>query len=200
MKIAVTSRKGGVGKSTVSMCLAVYFSKLAPTILVDGDVNKSVTKAVKRGKFPFDVAEPNNIAEKIDDYTYIIIDTKAQPNDQELETLAQFADIVVIPTLPNAFAIDGLLDTIEFFDSIKATNYVVLLTIVAPKPSTKGQKALEYLQSQNIPIFKTLIHRYEVYPQSQLHGIPLYETQNPYKMVAWSEIEQLGMEIIDYEK
>jgi chromosome partitioning protein len=197
MIITVTSRKGGVGKSTTAMNLAIYFSRIAPTLLIDGDVNKSITKARTRGKFPFAIAEPTDLSSEVENYRYIIVDTKAQPNNEELETLAHISDLIIIPTLPNAFAIDGLLDTIEFFNSIGSSNYKVLLTIVAPRPSTKGELAHSYLSSQNLPVFASMIHRYEVYPESQLQGVPITETTNSYKNVAWSDFESLGQEILN---
>src|SRR4030042_1351638 len=54
MKIAVTGGKGGVGKSMVATSLAVEFTRIAQTILVDADAecpNDHLLLSVKRKKY-----------------------------------------------------------------------------------------------------------------------------------------------------
>ena len=43
MIVTVASFKGGVGKTTTALHLAAYCQTLAPTLLVDGDLNTRAT-------------------------------------------------------------------------------------------------------------------------------------------------------------
>ena len=47
MILTLSHQKGGVGKSTIAWNLAVYFSKLLPTTIIDLDIQQSLTQTNK---------------------------------------------------------------------------------------------------------------------------------------------------------
>ena len=62
-------------------------------------------------------------------------------------------DHLIIPTTPDALALDALVQTVGALEALGATNYRVLLTIVPPAPSRDGDEARASLAAQDVPVF-----------------------------------------------
>lgn len=195
MKITVASFKGGVGKTTTAVHIATYLSKLAPAILVDGDPNRSATGWAKRGELPFTIIDEKD-ANRAGEYVHTVIDTQAYPNDEDLVYLARNCDLLVLPTTPDALALDALGRTIERLRSIGTNNHVVLLTIVPPRPNRDGEEARLLLKHLKIPTFKAEISRLVAYTKASREGIPVYMVDDRRASVAWTDYVKLGKEIL----
>ncbi len=113
MVLAVTGFKGGVGKTTTAVHLAAFLAHRAPTLLVDGDPNRSATGWHRRGGLPFTVADERVAARYARDHAHVVIDTQARPSKEDLEALAEGVDLLVLPTTPDALALEALLATLE---------------------------------------------------------------------------------------
>src|SRR6185369_4482079 len=102
MKIlTVTGYKGGVGKSTTAVHLATYFAELGPTVLVDGDPNRTALLWAERGSLPFNVSDQRQAMKAIAGAEFIIIDTPARPHSDDLKELAKGCDLLILPTAPD---------------------------------------------------------------------------------------------------
>ena len=196
MIITVASFKGGVGKSTTAFHLAAYFSLSAPTLLVDGDANRSATDWGTRGQVPFKVVDEKQAIKHARSYEHIIIDTPARPDGDELKTIATGCDLLVLPTSPDALALGATLKMVDALHSLD-TNYRILLTIVPPKPNKAGIEARAAIESADLPIFKSSIRRLAVFQKAALEGVPVSAVKDSYSAIAMQCYVDVAKEIVN---
>ncbi len=65
--------QGGVGKTTTALHLAAYFQKLAPTLLIDGDPNRSARAWARNDEMPFHIVDAAQGAFEARKYEHVII-------------------------------------------------------------------------------------------------------------------------------
>ncbi len=194
MIIAVASWKGGVGKTTTAVHLAAFLQHRAPVLLIDGDPNRSATGWARRGKLPFRVVDERQAARFARDFAHVVIDTEARPEEEDLRMLADGCDLLVIPTTPDALALDALTLAVEVLEKI--ARFRVLVTIIPPRPSRDGDEAREILTEAGIPHFCSGIRRFVAFQKAALAGVPVYQADDPRATLAWNDYEELGEEIL----
>jgi chromosome partitioning protein len=200
MIITVASYKGGVGKTTTAIHLAAYFQRLAPTLLIDGDIIRASTKWSQRGKgtgFPFKVVDESQTAKYAREYVHghIIIDTEANPSTTDFRQVADGCDLLVIPAVPETTATDGLTYTLAKLYEIGNDRYRVLLTKVPPKPRTDGAQLRAMLVQSDIPVFTAEIPNLVAFDKASAEGVPVYAVDDVRAKRAWEAYESAGKEI-----
>jgi chromosome partitioning protein len=197
MFISVAHQKGGVGKTTTAVHLAVYFQQSGPTLLVDGDPNRSATRWAKRGSMPFAIVDEKEAAYQASKYTHVIIDTSARPDSEDLAAVAKGCDLLVIPTTPAALDTDVLILTLATVRRIAPDKYRVLLTKVPPPPEPEGPQLREELRRQNIPMFENWIPRLKAFEKAATEGVTVNMVKHKTAGRAWAAYELVGEEIIN---
>lgn len=194
MIITLASFKGGVGKTTSAIHLACFLQGRDSTLLVDGDPNRSATGWSRRGVLPFKVVDLMAAPRHSRDYQHMVIDTAARPSREDLEALADGCDLLVLPTTPDALAMDALLQTVDTLHSLGSERYRILLTMIPPKPRRTGDQAREALSE--LPLFHQGIRRFAAYEKAALEGLPVYKVSDRSRAIAWREYEAVGQELL----
>jgi chromosome partitioning protein len=195
--ITVAHYKGGVGKTTTAVHFAAFLQTLGPTLLIDGDPNRSATAWAKRSGFPFQIVDEKEGAYQARNYQHVVIDTEARPGIADFEALAKGCDLLVIPTVPASLDTDALILTLEAARKAGLTTnkYRVLLTKVPPPPEQDGPQLRAVLREQGIPIFNAEIPRLKSFERAAAAGVPVYEVkQDNQAKRAWEAYEAAGKE------
>ena len=188
-------------KTTTAVHLAAYLQRLGPTLLIDGDPNRSATSWAKRGAMPFTIADEKEGAYQARNFKHVVVDTEARPGSADFEALAKGCDLLVVPTVPAALDTDVLILTLSAVRRLAPNKYRVLLTKVPPAPEPEGPQLREELTRQGIPVFKVDIPRLKSFEKSATEGVPVYAIRHdPRSRRAWDAYESAGKEITDGTK
>lgn len=192
--VTITGYKGGVGKSTTAIHIATFLSERGKTVLVDGDPNRTALSWAARGGLPYQVADERQAMKLVSGADFVVIDTPARPDSDDLGELAKGCDLLVLPTAPDVLSLQPMLETAR---DLGGTAYRALITIVPPYPSREGEMMRQDLMDGGVPVFKAMIRRTVGFPKAAMAGLPIRDIDDARLRGAWEDYCDLGDEIVE---
>lgn len=202
--ITVTGYKGGVAKSTTAIHIADFLSDYGATLLVDCDPNRTALSRYKNNleaskqsssvtKLPFTVVPEKAAAKYVADFQFIVFDTPARPDSDDLKELSEGTNLLILPTQPNSDSFEPMFSTSR---DIGSAPYKFLISITPPYPSTAGKNMQQDLLESGLPVFGQMIRRAVGFQRAgDLNTTVRYMTG--YKSL-WQDYKLVGQEIIDF--
>lgn len=163
--ISVCAEKGGVGKTTISLALAVAATHAGKrSAVIDTDPQATASKWTDRrdDEFPWIVATPSARLRaaleqcKTQGVEFVVIDTPPHAGTDAVEA-ARVSDAVIVPVEPHLFTLETLP---KLRDLLKLAGDPLALFVVS-KAATQGKEALnaaEYIKAQGLPVCPVVIH------------------------------------------
>ncbi len=211
--IAVMNQKGGCGKTTVCLHLAVGFARDGAKVqVIDADRQGSAARwATKAPQFKR-VAPPvasvraeglaDAIAEAAREHDYTLVDTagdfKSDAQRQVLDLLP-LVDLIVVPILPTPLDVDGAHDLLQALKAYRNANETapgVVLLVNKAKRNGLTRDARAMLPGYGFPVLTTALYDRAAYASEVGFGGTAFDrrpSDKARKEVSelWNEIKEL---------
>lgn len=194
--ISLIAQKGGTGKTTLALSLAVAAEADGkPTLIIDLDPQASACKWGDRreGEGPAVVdAQPSRLAQALEKaeaagIKLAIIDTPARIEQAAAEA-ARASDLVVIPCKPSIYDVETLQNTIDLVQSRAKRPPIVVLNSVPPQ-GARHEQAMQAVRAMGIAVCPILIGQRVAFEYAAQLGQSVAEFEPGGK--AAQEIQQL---------
>lgn len=211
MILLLGNQKGGVGKSTLTINLAIAFQQLGKTVhIVEADPSirtssrwaddreaaglPPVVTTRKDGRLGATLKELNSL------YDIVLVDT-AGKDSKELRSAMTVSDLMLIPTRTSQADLDGTFDLMELVSSVQDINEELIAKVVITQAATHAlsddvQEARRYLEdlAPTATITSTVIYHRKAYQSALSEGTSVVEGKDS---KAKAEIQVLAQELID---
>jgi len=194
--VAVIAQKGGAGKTTLALSLAVAAQRDGQSVLViDLDPQATATKWADRRKQDTPVITSAQAARlphllktaAANGADLVIIDTPPRVEQASLAA-GKAADLILIPCLPAISDLETLSTTMELLKYAGQTQAVVVLNGVPPR-GTRREQAEHVVRDLTIAVASVSLGHRTAFPDAAALGLTAQEYDPPGK--AAGEIEQL---------
>lgn len=209
MIIGVLNQKGGVGKTTLSVCIAAALSQAGSRVLlIDADPQGSSLdwSAAREGDPLFSVVGlprasiHKEIAQVGQGYDHIIIDGPPRVTDLARSAIMA-SDVVLIPVQPSPYDIWAADEVVKLVQEAKVYKENLKYAFVVNRKIANtaiGRDVGEALAAYPVPVLSTTITQRVIYAEAAAQGRAIFEIspEGPAK----TEIDSLVMELLEFAK
>ncbi|TDY04032.1 ParA family partition ATPase [Thiohalophilus thiocyanatoxydans] len=201
--IALVGNKGGAGKTTLSINLAVALAEQADTVLMDADPQGSSVqwKVIGDSHLPVVVAgEPLDeaIATMARQHQHVVVDCPPSVQAPQTHEALQACDVALIPVQPSPVDLWATVHIEQAIERAKQANSQLspwlIINQLEPR-TTLSRLVREAVAEIDIPVAETAIRRRAIYRSSVLEGKSVYDMGRR-GADAVSELNQLIREVI----
>jgi chromosome partitioning protein len=155
--ITVTQRKGGVGKTTIAICIAAELTRRGHDVaLVDSDPQRSASQWAEPGNLEFPVYEMALTDTSVSAWAQevrniraglVVIDTA--PNAREMGASVALANVILVPCTPSGLDLDATAQTLAIIGAARERRRDRIKVILVPnrldRRTLEGQQVVEEL-------------------------------------------------------
>lgn len=176
MRLTVGNLKGGVGKTTTSVHLALGLARTGRTLLVDADPQSASAldwSTTAGDAWPVTVIPwhgpdlARRVRDVARDYVHLVIDTGGE-SDAVLSQALLATDELVVPVAPSLMEMRRLPATIELAAKIDVLSPVVArILLVKVRAGTRSAvDARELMEEMGLPVMAAQVSLWEAYPSA----------------------------------
>ena len=182
--IALVGNKGGAGKTTLTVNLAVGLGRVGRVVILDTDPQGSSAQwraIAEDDTIPEVVAATEQLAEQVRDlrtsYDFVVVDCPPYVQAPQTMSILQVSDLALIPVQPSPFDLWASVHIEDAIVHARDTNsdLKTMLVINQLEPRTTfSQLMRDALGEIDIPVAETAIRRRAIYRASVLEGRSVY--------------------------
>lgn len=189
--ILCAHQKGGVGKSTIALNLAINLSQNSKVAILDLDHQGSLSQLQRK----FDhltITNDTTLLEHKLDYDFIVIDTPPYLSNK-LPELIRESDLIVVPTKAGILDVLAITSTLDLIKQEKMdSKALVVFNMIKPNTTLTGD-IMDSVIHLNIKVAKTKISDLVAFTRSvALLGLPVNsKAQNQLNKLTKEVLRQL---------
>ncbi len=202
--IALVGNKGGAGKTTLTVNLAVGLNRSARCVILDTDPQGSSAQwrtIADDDSLPAVISATEYLDETVhdlkNDYDYVVVDCPPSVQAPQTLSILRVSDLALIPVQPSPFDLWASIHIEQAVMDSRIRNPALraLLVINQLEPrTTLSQLMREALAEIQVPVANTAIQRRAVYRASALEGRSVY-AMGKRGADAVAELDQLIQEV-----